>query len=361
MALFGLGQKKDLVGLDIGSSSIKVAEIRELKKGRGYQLLNFGVESLPSDAIVDGSILDSAMVIEAIQKIFTDKKIRNRSVAINVAGTAVTIKRISLPRMAYAELAESINLEAEQYLPFGIDDVNIDFRILERPAGLQPEADNNMDVLLVAAKKDRVNEYISVVSQAGLTPMVVDVNVFALQNCYEVNHPIEDGLTVLVDVGYSVTSVNVMLGGSSVFWRDLNTGGKKYNEAIQREMGVAEDQSEAFKRGQTEASGVPVEQVVSLLNGVSEEIVREISKTVEFCRQSTVDQEVARVVLSGGSARVLNFDRVIGEALRAPVEILNPFSHVAVDRKKFDAEWLMQYVPAASVAVGLGLRRIGDF
>ena len=358
MALFGLGAKKDLVGLDIGSSAIKVAELEELKKGRGYKLVNFGVEHIPPEAIVDGSILDASLVIEAIQKIFEERKIKTRQVAINVSGSAVTIKRISLPPMSYEELAESINLEAEQYLPFGIDDVNFDFRIMEKKV---VEEGENMDVLLVAAKKDKVNDYVSVVSQAGLTPMVVDADVFSLQNCYEINHAVEEVPTVLVDVGASVTNVNIMDGSNSVFWRDLNIGGNKYNEVLQRELQLTEEQAEQVKKGDTSQATGPVEQVVPVINGVNEDVVKEVSRTVDFCRQSTLDKAPEKIVLSGGAARVMNLDKFLSDALKSPVEILNPFAHVYVDPKKFDFEWLAQYVPASSVAVGLATRRVGDY
>jgi type IV pilus assembly protein PilM len=356
VALFGFGKKTDLVGLDIGSSTIKVAALKELKKGRGYQLTQFAVAPIPSEAIVDGSILDASIVIEAIQKLFGENGIKNRNVAINVSGAAVTIKRISLPPMTYAELSESITLEAEQYLPFGIDDVNIDFRIMEKKI----TEGENMDVLLVAAKKDKINDYVSVVSQAGLVPMVVDVDVFALQNCYEINHEVGEALTVLVDIGASVTNINIMHGDNSIFWRDLNVGGKKYNEVLQRELRITEEQAEQAKRGDTAQAAVPIEQVIPVINGVSEDIVKEISRTVDFCRHSTMDKAPDKVVLSGGGARTMNLDKFLGDALKAQVEILNPFAHVMVDPKKFDFEWLAQYVPAASVAVGLGVRRVGD-
>ncbi len=175
MGLFG--SKSGLVGVDIGSSAIKAVELKVAGKGRDeFQLLNIGIEPLPPEAIVDGAIMDSGAVIDAIQRLFQDNRIKTTEVSTGVSGNAVIVKKISLPQMSAEELAESIHWEAEQYIPFDIQDVSLDYEVIEGGSG------GNMDVLLVAVKKDKISEYTSAIAQAGRTAAVVDVDVFALQN-----------------------------------------------------------------------------------------------------------------------------------------------------------------------------------
>ena len=212
------GRSRNLVGLDIGDSSIKVVELKEQGKGRGYQLVRLGWEPLSSEAIVDGQIMDSQLVTETIQRLFQRCKIKSSTpVATALCGHHVIVKRISLPVMSDAELAESIHWEAEQYIPFDIEDVNLDYQILE---GSSLSGEGNMDVLLAAAKRDKINDYIGVVNQAGLHPQAVDIASFAMQNAFEANYEFEsDQVVALVDIGSAVSSISVLHGGSSVYWR----------------------------------------------------------------------------------------------------------------------------------------------
>ncbi|HMC81935.1 MAG TPA: type IV pilus assembly protein PilM, partial [Candidatus Polarisedimenticolia bacterium] len=225
-------RSKNLVGLDIGSSSIKVVELNDLGKGKGYQVINAGVEPLSPEAIVDGAIMDSGLVIDAVQRSFASHNIKGGDVAIALSGHSVIIKRISLPVMSEEELAESIQWEAEQYIPFDVEDVNIAYQILK---GTNLAGDGNMDVLLVAAKKDKINDYTAVVSQAGRNAALVDVDIFALQNAYEMNYEVDSGVTcALANIGASVTNVAVLKGSSSIFWRDISFGGSQYSDAIRK-------------------------------------------------------------------------------------------------------------------------------
>ena len=186
MALFG--KKKGIVGLDIGSSAVKAVEVKAGGKGGDeFQLVNIGIEPLPPEAIVDGAIMDSGAVIDAVQRLFQTQKIKTVDVATAVSGNAVIVKKISLPQMSQEELAESIHWEAEQYIPFDIQDVALDYEVIEGGGG------GNMDVLLVAVKKDKISDYTSAISQAGRNASIVDVDVFALQNCYEVNYGVDPG------------------------------------------------------------------------------------------------------------------------------------------------------------------------
>jgi len=236
VALFG--KKKGLVGLDIGSSAVKAVELKSGGKGGAeHQLVNIGMEALPPEAIVDGAIMDSGAVIDAIQRLFTSQKIKTSDVATSVSGNAVIVKKISLPQMSPEELAESIHWEAEQYIPFDIQDVALDYEVIEGSG-----TGGNMDVLLVAVKKDKISDYTSAISQAGKNPAVVDVDVFALQNCYDINYGIDPGRVIaLLNVGASIMNINIIKGPTSIFNRDIAVGGNQYTDAIQKDLNLSFD------------------------------------------------------------------------------------------------------------------------
>jgi type IV pilus assembly protein PilM len=351
------GRSRSLVGLDIGDSSIKVIELKENKGG--WQVCKLGWEPLSSEAIVDGAIMDSQLVSEVIQRLFERCRIKTSStVATALSGHSVIVKRISLPVMSDAELAESIRWEAEQYIPFDIEDVNLDYLILE---GSSLAGEGNMDVLLAAAKKEKINDYINVITQAGLTASTVDIAAFAMQNAFEANYDFEpDQVIALVDVGAAVSSITVLYGGTSVYWRDINIGGNQYTDAIQKEMNLSGEQAEQLKRGE-EIEGIQYEQVLPILSSVSDDIGKEIQKTLDFFKQiSATDRLLDRAYLCGGASQVQHMKEALSERLDAEVEMLNPFRKVAPAGREATPELISEMMPTASVAVGLGLRRMGD-
>jgi type IV pilus assembly protein PilM len=355
MGLFS--KSKNLIGLDIGSSAIKAAELRQVGKGGTYQLVNLGMEPLPPEAIVDGTILDSAMVIESIQSLFGRLRAKTNDVGTSVSGNAVIIKKITLPRMTPEELSESIQWEAEQYIPFDIDDVNLDYQIL--PAAGEAESDS-MDVLLVAAKKDKINDYTSVISQAGKTPVLVDVDAFAVQNCYEVNYGFGEGEVVaLVNIGASLMNINIVHNANSIFWRDISIGGNQYTDAVQKELSLSYEQADSLKKGLS-VEGVHQENVSPVLDSVSQDICGEIQKTFDFFVATSSCDKVDKIALSGGSSRIPNLDHMLAERFGTPVELINPFTNIEINPKEFDEEELNQISSSVVIAVGLALRRVGD-
>jgi type IV pilus assembly protein PilM len=352
------GRNRNLVGLDIGDSSIKVVELKDLGKGRGYQVVKLGWEPLSSEAIVDGAILDSQLVIETIQRLFQRLRIRNPQVATALYGHSVIVKRISLPTMSEAELAESIHWEAEQYIPFAIEDVNLDYQVLE---GSSLSGEGNLDVLLAAAKKDKINDYVSVITQAGLTPTAVDIASFALQGAFEANYEFEPHQVIaLVDIGAAVTSITVLHGGTSVYWRDINIGGNQYTDSIQKELNLSAEQAEQLKRGE-ELEGITFERVLPILSSVNNDIAAEVQKTLDFFKQiSTADEPLDRLYLTGGATQVVHLKEALAERLGTQVEIQNPFRKMPPAGRDVTPEQINQMLPTASVAVGLALRRVGD-
>ena len=347
---------KSLVGLDIGSSAVKAVELKPV--GKGYKVIAFGSEPLPPDSIVDGAILDSAAVAGAIRRLLESRKIQARDVAASLSGNAVIVKKITLPTMTEAELAESIYWEAEQYIPFDIQDVNLDYQVLE--AGDAAAGRTSMEVLLVAAKKEKIADYTSVIGQAGRVAVVVDVDAFALQNAFEANYALQPGeVVVLLNAGASATTINILQGDQSVFTRDLSIGGNAYTEALQKELNVPFAQAECLKCGR-DADGATFEDARPVLRAVSENVMLEIQKTFDFFQATATSDRIDRIVVSGGASRAEGFLEMLTERFAAPVEIFDPFRKVTLDAKRFQQGILPEVAPTAAVAVGLALRRAAD-
>jgi len=347
-------KSKNLVGLDLGSSAIKLVELKEKKAGT-YQLLKIGLETLSPEAIVDGSIMDSSLVVETIQRLNSSQGVKNSNFATSLSGHSVIIKKISLPAMSAEELAESIQWEAEQYIPFDINDVNLDYVPLSTPG-----TGENIEVILVAVKKEKINDYTSVISQTGKNAMLVDVDAFALQNCYEMNYPISEGkVLALVNIGASVTNVNVLSGSTSLFWRDITFGGNQYTDAIQRELNLSFAEAESLKRGQTVGDHT-IQQVIPILNSVSDDFAAELRKTLDFFTATSGAERVDNIVLAGGGSGVLNLDSVVRDKFGIAVEIMNPFKNVTFNESEFNPEWLAEVAPSMAIAVGLAIRKLGD-
>jgi len=350
-----MAKSKLAVGLDIGSSGVKLVQLKE-RKG-GYALQAFGTAPLPPEAIVDGALMNSAAIVSAIQELVAQQKVKTREVAIGVRGHSVIIKKISLPRMTQEELDESIQWEAEQYIPFDVKDVNIDTQILT-PEG---DAAGQMDVLLVAAKKDMINDYTSVCAEAGLTATVVDVDAFAVQNAYEANYAAGTETVVLINVGAAVANINILAKGNTTFTRDITMGGNAFTEEIQKQLNISYDEAEALKvGGQGETDAVVPQEVERVIQGVAEQMAGEIQRSLDFYAATAADSRIARVYLSGGTARIPALFKVLEARAGVPVEILNPFKNIEVDNRKFDPAVILAAAPSVAVGVGLALRRPGD-
>jgi type IV pilus assembly protein PilM len=349
-------RNRSIVGLDIGSSAVKAVELKAV--GKGYRVAAFGTEPVPPDSIVDGAIMDAAAVSEAIRRVFDSKAFKTKEVAASLSGNAVIVKKISVPVMVASELDESIYWEAETYIPFDIQDVNLDYQILD--AGGGPDAKGTMDVLLVAAKKDKIADYTGVITQAGRTPVIVDVDAFALQNAYELNYGFEPGaVVVLVNAGASAININIVVDSQSVFTRDVSLGGNAYTEAVQRELNLPFESAEMLKKG-FPVDGATFEDVQPVLRAMTENVLLEVQKTFDFFKATAVTDRIDRMMLSGGASRVEGFADALHERFGTPVEMFDPFRKVAIDPKKFSAEQRDAIVPTAGVALGLALRRAGD-
>jgi len=351
-------RRKLLVGIDIGTHSIKVVRLKQ--KGQGYQLLNFGIMPLRPEAVVDGNIAETEAIVEAIRNLVRMEKIKTKEVATAVSGQSVIVKRIRVPQMTEKELSEAIQGEAEQHIPFEISDVNIDFQVLPTAREDDGRADNQMDVLLVAAKKAKILDYTNLLTTAGLNPVVVDIDVFALENEYEVTTGEDVGVVALVDIGATTMNINILKAGYTLFQRDIAIGGNRYTATIQKELKVSYDQAEALKMGVGMTDKRQQEEILSIMASVSEEIGEEIQRSFEFFRTTAADEIIDKMVISGGCAKIKGLDRFLSNRLGLPVSVADPFQGLYYSDKFFDPEYLHDMAPVAAVSMGLALRRMDD-
>ncbi|MGA2516850.1 MAG: type IV pilus assembly protein PilM [Thermodesulfobacteriota bacterium] len=349
-----LGKKKDVIGLDIGSSSVKLVELKEGKNG--YKLQNLAISPLPPEAIVDGALMDSATIIDTIRDVIATSKTKLKDAVTSVSGHSVIVKKISLPLMTEAELEESIQWEAERYIPFDINDVNIDFQIL----GTTPENPEAMDVVLVAAKKDIINDYISVIMESGLNPVIIDLDSFALENMLAINYETGEEMTVAVaNVGATVTNIDIIKNNTSAFTRDIFKGGNQITEEIQRQMHADHEEAEKIKVGtKIDVTSQPIVQ--NVLKTASESLAAEIGNSLDFFQSTTTYEKIGKLYLSGGGSKIKDFDSILQQQIGIPVEVVNPFKKIDYSGGDFDLEYLREIGPIMAVGVGLASRKVGD-
>jgi type IV pilus assembly protein PilM len=349
-----MAKGKNVLGLDIGTSAVKVCLMRESRKG--LSLVTFDHHPLPPEAIVDGTMMDSGAVVDAIKQLLSRNKLRAKECALSVSGHSVIIKKIPLPLMTDEELEQSIQWEAEQYIPFDINDVYIDVEVLDRN-----QAQSQMDVLLVAAKKEMISDYVDVARDAGLTPMVVDVDAFCLQNMFEVNYgDAGDQTVVLLDIGASTININVLAGGVTSFTRDISMGGNQFTEEIQKQLNITYDEAETYKRGGDAADAVIPHEVEKVIQQVSVAVAGEIQRSLDFYAATSADSAVSRIYLSGGTGLIASLGKIISRTSGVPVELINPFKNINTDEGKFNPQFLESVGPLAAVSVGLALRRTNE-
>jgi type IV pilus assembly protein PilM len=347
-----LSKSQSLVGIDIGSSCVKVAEVAQ--RPRGFELVAVGTAPMPPDAIVQGAFLNSSAIVEAIGAALAAAGTKTKRVATAVSGHSVIVKKITLPAMTREELEESIRWEAEQYIPFDINEVNLDFQILQHG-----ESDGQMDVLLVAAKKDLIDDYVAVLGEAGLVPAVIDVAAFAAANCYRATCESSDEVAALVNIGAQTTNINILANGVPAFTRDVSAGGNQYTEEIQKTLTVGFDEAERIKLGKSaESDGQEVvpQEVEDAIQTVNEGVVGEIQRSLDFFQATSAESRISRIVVAGGTAKVSGLIKLFHERSQIPVERLNPLARM-VPTSRFAPEFLDDLGPALGVCLGLALRK----
>jgi len=340
---------KPVIALDIGTSSIKMVQLRRRKSD--YELLNFGLMPLPPNTITADRIVEPETVIQAIRNLISSERVKTKQVALAVSGPSVVIKKIMLPLMSEEELATSIYGEVEQYIPYNVEEVNLDYFVLP----YDDQETDQMQVIFVAVKSEKIQEYTDIILEAGLNPAVIDVDVFAIENSYEFNYGIPTGTIGLVDIGANITNINILEEGYTSFTRDLPFGGENFNRALEQELGVTPEEAEGLKLG-LELRGIPADKVSAILINVVQDLIFLINESLEFFYSSTTAKEVNRLVLSGGCAKLPGLDQLLSTSLNCTVEISNPFKNIRIDHKVFDPEYIETLSPMAAVGIGLALR-----
>jgi type IV pilus assembly protein PilM len=344
--------KKNLVGLDIGSSSVKAVELA--KKGANLQLLNLGFENLQTDTIVDGQIMELNNVSNVIAHIFNEHQIRTNRVVAGVSGHSVIVKNIVLPQMSPEELQESFSWHAEEHIPFDIADVNLDYE-------LTGKSSETLHVLMAACKSDKIANVKQAIQLAGKQPVIIDIDAFALQNCYELNYQPKAGEVVaLLNIGAATMNINILNGSRSVFARDASVGGSQYTSLLQKELGLSFEQAEAVKRGMPLPEGVEPRPIQPIIETVSETLALEMKKTVDFYRATAQDGEgtIQKILIAGGGSKLPGLADFLARRFEIPVEVFDPFRQIEVDERKFDPDYMREIVPEMAVAVGLALRGV---
>jgi type IV pilus assembly protein PilM len=343
-----MAEGKNLVGVDIGSSSIKVIQLKDVRKRLTVQ--RYGWAPLPAQTIVDGHVMNRGAVIEALLRIFHDQKITQKEVAIGVYGQSIIVRKITMPLMTAAELDEQITWEAEQHIPFDIKVMSIDYEVLRK----RPEA-GQMDLLLVAAKKDEINDYASIVREAKLKPVVVDINAFTVQNAFEYNHGLPQDQTIaLLNIGASISSLNIVSRGVSAFSREVTNAGNTITEEIQRQCKFSFDQAESYKCG-GEAAMVPP-QVHQIIAQACDALAGEIQRSLDFYLATSGEVEIAKIYVCGGSAYLSPLIAAIEKRARVPVLLLDPLANIQVDARTVNEQDLRSRAAQLCVAAGLALR-----
>jgi type IV pilus assembly protein PilM len=359
-----ISKKNQLIGIDIGSHSIKIAEIEDSKKG--MILKNFGMIGLPREAIVEGSIKEMEIVSAALKNLLKNLKIKNKNVATSISGYSVIVKKITIPQKGEEDLEGSIQSEAEQYIPFDISDVNLDFQILgleKEETGEEKEEEEKeelMDVLLVAAKKDIVEEYISLFHLTELNPIVLDIDAFALQNAFEITGHEQAGCHALVHIGAQQLTINVIRDGNSIFTRDSSYGGSQITSEIQNKLNISYQEAESIKLGAKAIETNQRPMFEEMFSSTVTKWAQEIKRALEFVATTFPDIKVENILVSGGSSLIPGFIKYLGLETGLQIEMLNPFASLEIKEKLFDTGYLNYTAPMAVISIGLALRSIGD-
>jgi type IV pilus assembly protein PilM len=353
VGFFRSKKARGLVGLDIGSSSVKVVELG--KRNGGYELLSLGLESLSQDTIVDGAIMDAPSVSSAIEKVFVDCHIENTNVAAAVSGHSVIVKRISVPALNQEDMEQAIQQEAQRHIRFDLADVNLTYY----PLG-EMGAGSAMDVLLLAVKREKMESHANVVAMANKSLMVLDIDAFALQNAFEANYELPADLTAaLLNIGASSMNINITQGGAPLFTRDVSVGGNQYTDILQKELDLSFEDAERLKMGEKISTVKPGTEETHL-HSVSELLLLEIQKTFDFFRQTNPHDHIGTLYLSGGTAQVKGLVELLKQDFNVPVEILNPFRKIAFNSSRFDPDYIATIAPRMTVSVGLALRSFDE-
>jgi type IV pilus assembly protein PilM len=345
---------RNVIGLDLGSSSIKMVEMKA--SGRSYKMTKFGMTSIPEGLIEGGEITDPNTLAQIILALHKELGLKTKAVCTGMFGGAVIVKKISMPRIDPKLVAEQIQWEAEQYIPFDLSEVNLDYHLLKSG----PQDAETMDILLVAAKHDYIIRYFEAIEIAGLKCALIDVNGFALANCFEVNYGVRPNETLaLINIGSGITNLVVIENGSVVFCRDIPIGGNVYNMEISRELGVSQQEAEELKISFASSQSNP-EELGQVIKSTNDMICEEIKDSFNFYEQSESGASVSSIFLSGGSVKIPDLIDSVAQVTGLSCQVMNPLQNITYDKSKFSGDFLSEIIPFLPCVLGLGMRKVGD-
>jgi type IV pilus assembly protein PilM len=336
------------VGLSIGSSAIKLVELK--RSGKLWKLLRFGMVNLSEDVIVNREIVNHIAVVESIKTLLNSiPKLKSKTVCTSLSGTSLIIKRLTVDVPNMRELQDTVFWEAEQYLPFDAAEVVMDFQVLSRAK------DNKTDVMLVAVKKAVLDSYTTSIEDAGLRPKIVDVDFFALQNIYEFNYPANPAEAVaIVDIGASALKLVVVHAGVPVFTKDSSVGGRNLTAEIQKQLNLSYADAETLKTGA--GSAATPQEVSDLMHIMAENLATEIKRALDFYNASSVGAPVSYILLTGGSAKIPELSKIVEDSTGLPTQLINPFNAISYDPAIFTQDDVSAIAPFAAIPIGLALR-----
>ena len=344
-------RKRPIIGLDIGSSSIKVVKVEN--EGGNYHLKDFGSADLLPEAIVDGEVMDRQLVVETIQNLFESKHFKVRDVAAAVSGRAVIVKKIQMDRMTPEDAREAIQWEAEQHVPYDINEVCLDFQILDG-GNSDPK---QMEVLLVAAKREMLMAQANMIRDAGLNPLVLDIESFAVQNAISLNYDFgPDEVVALVNIGSELTNINIVKNGVPLYTQDLSVGGINFVESVQRTFNLSQGEAEAAVHGEEQADF----DLDAVVREVGEELAMGIDRSVMYLQSSENGEELGRILITGGGIRIPGLEDFLSQRHQAQVEIADPLRRVRFDPVLFGDKKPEDVAPSLTVGLGLALRKVGE-
>lgn len=338
------------LGLDIGSHAVKICELAN--SASGHTLVSLGSAMLPAGAVEDGVLQDPAAVAEVIGNLVKNLKVKSKKAAISISGYSVIVKKISLPSLSDEEMEKHIHAEAEQYIPFDIDDVYLDFQNLHTAS----DEDTRTDVMLVAAKKDVVDGYLAMLKHTGLTAGIVDIDAFALENAFGNSYSTDDNVA-LVDIGASKMNINILQSGASILARDVAVGSRQLTEQIKIRFDLDADQAESLKIGRIPPEDRQ-EELEEIFLATCSTWINEIKRALDFFATNFPDETISRLILSGGGSRVHGFDRFLERETAIPTELFAPFKRVSSTAKRIDPNYLRFMAPEMAIAVGLASRPV---
>ncbi|MGE0614308.1 MAG: type IV pilus assembly protein PilM [Bacteriovoracia bacterium] len=344
---FAFGGSGSAVGLSVGTSSVKIVEL--VKNRKSWKLVHFGMIQLPEDAIVNREIVNHIAVVESIKTLVNQLRLKSKQVCTSLSGTSVIVKRMGVEVQNARELQDQVFWEAEQYLPFDVSEVVMDYEVLSK------SKDKQADIMLVAVKKTVLDSYMTCVDDSGLKPKIVDVDFFALQNLFEANYPPKPTEAVaIVDIGASSTKIVVVHNNIPVFTKDTAIGGKNLTAEIQKHLNLSFEDAETLKVG-GQTTGMP-QEVSELMHISAENFASEIKRALDFYDASSSGAPVTYVLLAGGGAKMRDLSRTVEEAVGLPTQIINPFNAISYDPSVFTQDYISAIAPVAAIPIGLALR-----